>query len=132
MKRIILLVLTSTICTVASAQLHRGADDALDKHVLAITVEGPALAAMDLQRELNLSQEQYEQVMELNRKRFEQVYEAEQAYSNDAQLLSKTIYTINLETNKALSTMLDPMQQRLYMELEGNQQVQFISDNGEE
>lgn len=132
MKRIILLALAASFCTFANAQRNKLKDDALDKMVLEVTIEGPAMAALDMQQELELTQEQYEQVVQLNQKRYDQISEAEELYKEDALQRSKSIYTINMEADKALGALLDPRQLRLYLELEGRHQMRYVSDNAEE
>lgn len=131
MKRILLLAFAIGMCTAANAQLIKINEDAfLDKKVLEVKVEGADMIAMDLQNELHLTKEQYEQVVQLNQKRFKQIEEAEKA-QQDELLRSKTIYAINLETDKALGALLDPKQMRLYLELE-NRQARFVSDNAKD
>lgn len=132
MKRIILLVFATCWCTIASAQLLKLNEDAvLDSKVLEVQLDGPAMAALELQNELNLTKAQYEQVVLLNQMRYKQILAAEEAYREDALLRSKTIYAIHMETDKALGALLDPKQKRLYLELEGLQQMRFVSDNSE-
>ncbi|MBC5991451.1 hypothetical protein [Pontibacter cellulosilyticus] len=132
MKRILLLAFAIGMCTTASAQLIKINEDAyLDKKVLEVKVEGADMIAMDLQNELNLSKEQYEQVVQLNQMRFKQIEEAEKTHQQDELLRSKTIYAINLETDKALGALLDPKQMRLYLEME-SKQTRFVSDNAKD
>ena len=132
MKRILLVALAFSFCSFANAQRHKGKDDALDKRVLEVSVEGPAMATLDLQQELNLTPQQLEQVVQLNQKRYEQILAAEEQYKEDALLLSKSVYTINVETDKLLGALLDVRQLRLFLEMDGRQQLRFVSDNADE
>lgn len=133
MKRIILLAFATCLCTFANAQLLKLNEDAfLDSKVLEVQLDGPAMAALELQNELNLTKAQYEQVVQLNQKRYEQILAAEETYKEDALQRSKTIYAINMEADKALGALLDPKQMHLYLELEGLKQMRFVSDNSEE
>ena len=129
---ILLVALAFSFCSFANAQRHKGKDDALDKRVLEVSVEGPAMATLDLQQELNLTPQQLEQVVQLNQKRYEQILAAEEQYKEDALLLSKSVYTINVETDKLLGALLDVRQLRLFLEMDGRQQLRFVSDNADE
>ncbi|MEJ8801943.1 hypothetical protein [Pontibacter sp. H249] len=132
MRRIILLVLATGICTFANAQRLKLKEGALDKLVLQVSLEGPTLAAVELQKELDLTQEQYYQVMQLNQQRYEQIIKVEEVHKEDALVRSKSIYTINMEADKALSSVLDPRQLRLFLELEGRQDLRLVSEHAEE
>ncbi|GAB3196042.1 hypothetical protein ABID22_001701 [Pontibacter aydingkolensis] len=132
MKRILLLTFAATICTFATAQRLKLTDDALDKHVLEVNINGQAMAALELQAELNLTQEQYKLAMQLNQKRYEQIAEAEEVYQADNILRSKAIYSINLEADKSIGAILDPKQLRAFLELEGQRQLRLVSDNADE
>lgn len=133
MIRFILLALAISLSFTANAQLLKLNSEAkLDNKVLEINVEGPSLIALDLQKELNLTEAQYAQVLELNKKRFQLITAAEAEYQSDAMMLSKIVYGINLEADKTLHTLLDPRQARLLIELEGRQHTRFVSENAED
>ena len=133
MIRFILLAIASSLAFTANAQLLKLNSEAnLDKKVLEVNVEGPTLIALDLQKELNLTEAQYAQVVQLHEKRFQLIADAEAAHQADALMLSKIIYGINLEADKTLQTLLDPRQVRLLVDLEGRQHTRFVSDNSEE
>lgn len=133
MLRFILLALATSICSIANAQLIKLNSEApLDKKVLEVSLEGPMLIATDLQNELALTEAQYAEVIKLYEERFRLIAAAESEHKADAPLLSKIIYGINLEADKALEMLLDPLQVRLLAELGGRQTARFTSDNSSE
>ena len=132
MKKILLLVFASCIYTYSNAQRHTSNDDKLDKEVLKVNVIGPAMASLEMMKELNLSQEQFEKVVLINQSRYEQLLKSETQYLENDLQRSKTMYVINLEADKALSSLLDPSQLRLFFELESLSQGRFMSGNSEE
>lgn len=132
MKKIILLFIAVAFSGAAQAQLQKYTDDALDKHVLAVALNGAEMASLELLTELELTAEQYEQVALLNTERYKKLEEAEQQYKDDALMRSKVFYSINLEADKQLSVLLAPNQLIRFVELEHGRQPHLVSDNADE
>ena len=132
MKRIIpiLLILALTIST-TQAQRLRETDDELDKKVLAINLNGPQMAIMEMKRELNLSEEQMVQVELLHEERFQRMSEAE-AKNEDPIKLQRTYRDIQIQLDKVMAGILNEKQLKHFLELEGRQHVNLLPGNEEE
>ncbi len=132
MRKIILLVLACCIYTYSNAQRHTTKDDKLDKEVLRVTIGGDEMLTLEMQKELNLTHEQYEQVKIVNQFRYNQLIEAEEIYKDNDLQRSKTAYLINMEADKAMSALLDQSQLRIFLELENSSQGRLMSGKSEE
>ncbi len=132
MRKIILLVLACCIYTYSNAQRHTTKDDKLDKEVLRVTIGGDEMLTLEMQKELNLTHEQYEQVKIVNQFRYNQLIEAEEIYKDNDLQRSKTAYLINMEADKAMSALLDQKQLRIFLELENSSQGRLMSGKSEE
>lgn len=132
MKRLILIVFALFVMTVSHAQRMKVTDEPLDHAVLAISMDGTAMANLELKKELNLNDEQYKQVQFLNEKRYQRIKEADNAYKGNSIQRSKAIYSIHMETDKALGQMLDPDQLRKLQELDGRHNTRYATEEQEE
>ena len=106
-------------------------DDGLDEVLLAVDLEGPAMANLEMKQVLQLDAEQYSQVERLNEARYQKMLEAEQLYAQNDVQRSKTFRSIAIETDQTLKLVLDEQQMRRYLELEGRFNTQFVSENEE-
>ena len=117
--------------TAGYAQHMSLTDDGLDEVVLAVDMDGPAMANLEMKQVLQLNTEQYSQVERLNEARYQKMLEAEQLYAQNEVLRSKTFRSIAIETDQTLKQVLDEQQMRRYLELEGRFNTQFVSENEE-
>lgn len=117
--------------TCAQAQHLRVTDDALDKQVLTVTIEGAALLTFEMQQELGLNPEQQAKVGLLNTERYRQIQEMEQLYKEDALLRSKAIFGVHLKNDKALEEVLTQEQLLHYLALEGRATLPYVSEGDE-
>lgn len=132
MNRIILsLIFIGLTSTFAQAQRLRGADDELDKRVVAIQLNGPQMALLEMKRELNLNETQLLQVEKLHEERFERLSQAE-LQINDPIELQKAFRDIHVKLDKTLSGILTQSQWIHYLELEGKQHLNMLSGKDEE
>lgn len=132
MKKIIHIFIISIFCTVgAQAQFMKEGDEKLDKMVLAFNLTGPEMLSYEMKQELKLSAEQLAQVEALNEKRYKVMAEAEAAYPEPIKRQRK-FRDINLQHDKELSGILDEHQLKHFLELEGRQNVRYLSGNEEE
>jgi hypothetical protein len=113
------------------AQRLRDTDDHLDKQVLAVAVTGPQMALMEMERELKLTKEQLAQVEQLNENRFQLMMEAEAA-TEDPMKLQRQYRDIQVKLDKVLANILTESQLKHYLELEGRQNIQFLSGKEDE
>ena len=118
-----------SVVSISYAQRMKVTDEPLDEILLAVTLDGPAMATMELQKELNLNIDQVKQVQLLNKKRYEQIDEADQTFKGNAIQRSKAIYSIHMEADKALEQVLKPEQLRVFMELEGRQNTRLATED---
>ncbi len=91
--------------------------------VLSLDLEGYEMASIEMKQELNLTQEQYAQVEQLNKQRYEKLKEVHLA-ERPEEIQKK----INDTTDTALSTILSEDQLQSYFELEGRRKTQFMTD----
>ncbi|RAU81996.1 hypothetical protein [Pontibacter arcticus] len=131
MKHILLISLALLFATAGSAQGLKVTDDGLDKMVLAVELDGVQMANLEMKEELKLDHNQLAQIAELNVAKYKLIEEAEQEFSSDPILLSKTIYRIKMETDKAFTSVLSDNQLRQYLELEGRNNIRFVSESDE-
>lgn len=132
MNKIILsLIFFGLTSTFAHAQRLRGADDELDKRVLAIQLSGPQMALLEMKRELNLNESQLLQVERLNEERFERMTDAEVRIEDPIEL-QKAFRDIHVKLDKTLSGILTQSQWLHYLELEGKQHLHLLSGKDEE
>ncbi|WP_162426224.1 hypothetical protein [Pontibacter pudoricolor] len=126
MKTYILTLALGLITTAGFAQRITKGDDGLDKKVLEVQVTGPALLTLEMERELQLTAQQQQEVKQLNELRYQQLLETEKtatAVSND-QMIQK----VHLQNDKALTKVLSSEQLRRFLELEGRQHAQHLSE----
>lgn len=131
MKKNLLLLITLLLGTAGYAQHMSLTDDGLDEVVLAVDMDGPAMANLEMKQVLQLDPEQYSQVERLNEARYQRMLEAEQLYAQNEVLRSKTFRSIAIETDQTLKQVLDEQQMRRYLEMEGRFNTQFVSENEE-
>ena len=131
MKKNLLLLITLLLSTAGYAQHMSLTDDGLDEVVLAVDIDGPAMANLEMKQVLQLDPEQYSQVERLNEARYQKMLEAEQLYAQNEVQRSKTFRSIATETDQTLKLVLDEQQMRRYLELEGRFNTQFVSENEE-
>jgi hypothetical protein len=113
------------------AQLIRETDERLDKLVLAVEVTGPQMLSLEMKQELKLSPEQYARIEVLNEQHYRQLADAEMNLT-DPILKQRKYRDISLELDKALSSILNEQQLKHFLELEGRQNVSYLSGADEE
>lgn len=128
MKRIILSILAAVMVLCCQAQGLSVTDDKLDKVLLAINLSGPELLNREMQQELSLNAEQAEKVAELNQVRYQQLLEAEEHFNSDPAMLRKVFRGIHATNDKAFIRVLSQDQLRAFLELEGRQNLEYVSD----
>ena len=133
MKRIFTILVCVLVLGAAKvqAQLIRETDERLDKLVLAVEVTGPQMLSLEMKQELKLSPEQYARIEALSEQHYRQLADAEFNLT-DPLLKQRKFRDISLELDKALSTILNEQQLKLFLELEGRQNVSFLSGAEEE
>jgi hypothetical protein len=132
MKRILLLLLfISLYAGTAQSQRLTEVDDHLDKRVLAMELNGSQMAVLELQRELNLSQEQLMQVELLNEERFQRMTEAELNAADPIER-QRVFREIHVKLDKVMAGILTEGQLKHYLELEGRQHINFLSGKDDE
>jgi len=114
------------------AQQMKLTDDSLDKVLLSVKLDGLAMANLEMKQELQLNAEQYTEVERLNETRFQKMLEAEQQFTHNELLRSKTFRSIAVETDHTLKQVLDEQQMRRYLELEGRFNVPYVSEKENE
>ncbi|MFT2007865.1 hypothetical protein ACMA1I_04255 [Pontibacter sp. 13R65] len=123
MKKYILISVFALISYSGFSQQLKKTDDKLDMAVLSLDLEGYEMASIEMKQELNLTQEQYAQVEQLNKQRYEKLKEVHLA-ERPEEIQKK----INDTTDTALSTILSEDQLQSYFELEGRRKTQFMTD----
>ncbi|WP_242919429.1 hypothetical protein [Pontibacter liquoris] len=129
MRKIILLTAACFGVLASYAQGLHETDEKLDKQVLALNLDGPAMATVEMQKELLLDQRQAEQVARMNQTRYAQLQQAELTFAKDPIQRAKLMRSINLENDKALKQVLTQQQLHQFLELEGRQNVSYVSEN---
>ena len=125
MKLYILTMALGLITTAGFAQRITKGDDSLDKKVLEVQVTGPELLTLEMERELQLTAPQREEVKQLNEQRYQQLLETEKtAVAGNNQLIQK----VHLQNDKALTKVLSSEQLRRFLELEGRQHAQQLTE----
>ncbi|RIJ41816.1 hypothetical protein D1627_07305 [Pontibacter oryzae] len=115
----------------ANAQKMRVTDDDLDLVVLSMDMDGTEMANLEMRQELNLSEEQYVQVAQLNSFRYEQLEHADKTFAKNPLQRSKEFRSINLTNDKRLQDVLSADQLQAYQKMEGRFSMQFVSENDE-
>ena len=127
MKIYTIILALSLISTAGFSQRITKGDDSLDKKVLAVDVAGPALLTLEMVKELQLTLPQQQEVEELNKLRYEQLQASEQTtnFRHDVALQQ-----VHLQNDKALKQVLTSDQLKRFLELEGRQNAQQLSELG--
>lgn len=131
MKNFILICAFSIISVAANAQQMRVTDDDLDLIVLSMDMDGTEMANLEMKQELNLSEEQYTQVAQLNSNRYQQLDQANRMFAKDPLQRSKEVRSINLTNDRNLENVLSADQLQAYQKMEGRFSMQFVSENEE-
>jgi hypothetical protein len=126
MKTYILTLALGLITTAGFTQRITKGDDGLDKKVLEVQVTGPALLTLEMERELQLTAQQQQEVKQLNELRYQQLLETEKTAS--AVSSDQMIQKVHLQNDKALTKVLSSEQLRRFLELEGRQHAQHLSE----
>ncbi|MER2998228.1 hypothetical protein [Pontibacter populi] len=126
MKIYILTLALGLLTTAGFAQRITKGDEGLDKKVLEVQVTGPALLTLEMERELQLTAPQREEVKQLNEQRYQQLLETEKTATAGA--TDKLIQKVHLQNDKALTRVLSSEQFRKFLELEGRQHAQHLSE----
>lgn len=132
MKNTLLLLFFLAVGTEMSAQSLKVTDDGLDKVVLAVDLDGLAMANLEMKRELKLTEDQYSEVERVNELRFTKMWEAENSYATNDVLRVSSFRKIHTQYDQTLKEVLDEQQMRQFLELEGRFHMQLISENEEE
>lgn len=131
--KILLLSVTLSFQTISSiGQSIEFTDKALDKLVLELNLDGPQMFTVEMKQELQLTQEQYQSVEQVNKARFEQLVKAEEAFANDPEQLQKASKEINRTSDKALFTVLTSDQLKQYLKLSAQKEKFYYSINQED
>ena len=133
MKKLLSILVCVLFLGIANvqAQLIRETDERLDKLVLAVEVTGPQMLSLEMKQELKLSPEQYARIEVLNEQHYRQLADAEMNLT-DPILKQRKYRDISLELDKALSSILNEQQLKHFLELEGRQNVSYLSGADEE
>ncbi|WP_266205223.1 hypothetical protein [Pontibacter kalidii] len=131
MKKSLLILVMVLIGSASYAQRLHTTDDGLDLVVLSMELDGAAMASMEMKQELSLTEEQFDQVAQLNNSRYQQLQQAEASFSNDPLSRSREFRNIQLKNDLSLKSMLTPKQLRDYQRLEGRLDMQLITENEE-
>jgi len=129
MKKVILSIAVCLMQTVTFSQSLHVTDDGIDKQVLAVKLDGPAMSTIEMQKELLLNKAQLAQVTQMNLTRYEQLEIAGISFAQDPIQLSSAMRNINLENDRVLQQVLTQEQLRHFLELEGRQNARFVSEN---
>ncbi|MBC5773264.1 hypothetical protein H8S95_04240 [Pontibacter sp. KCTC 32443] len=125
MKIYTLILVLALISTTGFSQRYTKGDDSLDKKVLAVEVTGPALLTMEMIKELQLTVPQQKEVEELNQQRYQQLMETELTAEARRDLV---LQKVHLQNDKALKQVLSSEQLRRFLELEGRQNAEYLSE----
>lgn len=129
MKKALLVVMLLAVGTLSYAQGLSVTDDGLDKVVLALQLDGLAMANLEMKQELNLTEDQYSQVERINEQRFHKMSEAEGEYRSNEILLSNSIRKIHVLCDQTLRQVLDDQQMSHFLEMEGRFHMQLVTEN---
>jgi hypothetical protein len=130
MKKIILLAaIVFLTAPLGYSQRLKITDDELDKKVLAVALDGPAMATTEMKEELQLDAQQVKEVAHLNQERYQQLMRADALYADNPLTRAKQVRTIHQQNDKALSSVLSEQQLHHFLELEGRQNSGFVSEN---
>jgi hypothetical protein len=128
MKKLFFIVIIGSLSTSSFAQRLKSSDDALDKKVLSVQVEGASLATLEMEKELELDYLQQKQVEILNKALYQQLLTVGEKFSEDNLKQARTKRSIQLENDKALKRILTEQQLKKYLELEGRQHATHLSE----
>lgn len=128
MKNTILILFLLLIAQAGIAQRLTKGDDQLDKKVLAVEVSGPALLTLEMKQELKLTQTQKQNVNQLNEVRYQDLLVAESKAELSATERSKVKRSVHLQHDKALREVLSQQQLNRFLELEGRQNAEHLTD----
>ncbi|TXK46399.1 hypothetical protein FVR03_10975 [Pontibacter qinzhouensis] len=128
MKKNILVGILALISFSGFGQQLKVTDDRLDKAVLSVTLEGYQMASIEMKQELNLTQEQYAKVEQLNKERYQQLKEAQLVQAEKPEEVQKTVSKINSSVDNALTVILSEDQLQNYLELEGRKKNLYMTD----
>lgn len=128
MKKLLLLSALSLCFTGSFAQKTKASDDALDKKVLAVNIEGAHLATLEMEKELRLNQEQQLEVQELNAMLYQQLLTVKDKSGADKKEQLIALRNIHIENDKALKRILTEQQLKRYLELEGREHMNHLSE----
>ncbi|OKL39569.1 hypothetical protein [Pontibacter flavimaris] len=131
MKKSLLVLVMMLIGSASYAQGLHPTDEGLDLVVLSMELDGAAMASMEMKQELSLTEEQFDQVAQLNNSRYQQLQQAESSFTNDSFSRSKEFRSIQLENDRNLKSVLTPRQLREYQRLEGRLNLQLLTENEE-
>ncbi|MFD2245073.1 hypothetical protein [Pontibacter ruber] len=131
MKKVILSIVSCLFVLGVQAQSSKVTDDKLDKLVLASNLTGAEMISLEMKQELNLTEEQYKQIELLNKQRYEKLMEVEATYAHSPSERTRKFRDVHLQNDKALTGVLSEQQLKQYLELEGRQNVRYISTNDE-
>ena len=129
MKKALLIIIFTAVSSAGYAQAMKVTDDRLDKEVLAVEMNGPTMANLEMTQELNLSEEQLNKVKLVNEQRFAQLLEAERTYAGNDALRSSSKRAIHVQYDQKLKDVLNEQQMRHFLELEGRFHMMYISEN---
>ncbi|PRY11926.1 hypothetical protein CLV24_10951 [Pontibacter ummariensis] len=128
MLKFLLLSLGTLFCTAGHAQHLKVADDGLDRQVLAVSLDGPAMATLEMSRELNLTEQQYAEVERINQQRYQKLAEAENTYATDPILQSRAYRMLAFESSELLKHILSERQMQHLNQLKGNANAQLTEE----
>ena len=129
MKKNILAGLLILLAFSGYGQQLRTTDDSLDKAVLSVDLEGHEMASIEMKQELQLTQDQYRKVEQLNRQRYQRMKEA-QIISRPEEV-EQYFYEIKASTENELTGILSESQLQRYLKLEGRENEKYVSELGE-
>jgi hypothetical protein len=128
MKNILLILFISILAQVGFAQRITKGDDQLDKKVLAVNVSGSELLTMEMKQELKLTQTQQQNVDKLNEIRYQELLSTENRLELSAIERNKVKRSVHLLHDKALRVTLTQQQLNRFLELEGRQNTEQLSE----
>ncbi len=129
MKKLILLTAICLLHAAAYAQRLDKTDERLDRQVLAFNLSGSDMSTVEMQKELRLNEEQFMLVAQMNHIRYQQLELAGASGSLNPVEHAEKMRNIHLENDKVLRQVLSQEQLRHFLELEGRQNVLFVTEN---
>lgn len=132
MKKYLLVFVMLILGSASYAQGLSVTDDNLDMAVLSVELDGAAMASLEMKQELQLTEEQYTQIEQLNTLRYQQLQLAEETLANNPSRRTKEFRNIHLQNDRELEAVLNDTQMRQYQMMEGRFAMRFVSENEEE